>query len=72
MIFAAAEIDPNLVTPGVVGFFATLFVAGMTVLLVFDMVRRIRRSRYREEVGIQLDAEAAEAARAEEDRAAAK
>jgi hypothetical protein len=72
VLFAATEIDPNLVTPGVVGFFATLFVAGMTVLLVFDMVRRIRRSRYREEVGIQLDAEAAEAAQAEEERSAAK
>lgn len=72
MLFAATEVDPNLVSPGVVGFFATLFVAGMTVLLVFDMVRRIRRSRYREEVGIQLDAEAAEAAQAEEDRVAAK
>ena len=61
MIFSAAELDPNLVTPGVVGFFATFFVAGMTILLVFDLVRRIRRSRYREEVGIMLDAEVAAA-----------
>ena len=71
MLFAATELDPNLVTPGVVGFFATLFVAGMTVLLAFDLVRRIRRSRYREEVGIQLDAEVAAAAIAEEERKAA-
>lgn len=71
MIFAAEELDPNLVTPGVIGFFATFFIAGMTVLLIFDLVRRIRRSRYREEVGILLDAEVAAAAQAEEDRKAA-
>ena len=71
MIFAAAELDPNLVTPGVVGFFATFFIAGMTVLLVFDLVRRIRRSRYREEIGLLLDAEAEAAAQAEAERNAA-
>ncbi|MBK5238200.1 MAG: hypothetical protein JJE28_03700 [Actinomycetales bacterium] len=71
MFFVAAELDPNLVTPGVVGFFATFFIAGMTVLLVFDLVRRIRRSRYREEVGIMLDAEVAAAAQAEAERKAA-
>lgn len=72
MIFAAEELDPNLVTPGVIGFLATFFIAGMTILLIFDLVRRIRRSRYREEVGILLDAEvAAAAAQAEEDRKAA-
>ncbi len=68
MIFAADELDPNLVTPGVVGFIATLFIAAMTVLLIFDMVRRIRRSRYREEVGIVLDAEAAAEAQNEAGR----
>jgi hypothetical protein len=72
VIFAAEELDPNLVTPGIIGFFATFFIAGMTILLIFDLVRRIRRSRYREEVGILLDAEvAAAAAQAEEDRKAA-
>jgi hypothetical protein len=70
VIFAADELDPNLITPGAVGFIATLFVAAMTVLLVFDMVRRIRRSRYREEVGIMLDAEiAAEEAALEKNEA---
>jgi hypothetical protein len=68
VIFAADELDPNLVTPGVVGFIATLFIAAMTVLLIFDMVRRIRRSRYREEVGIVLDAEAAAEAQNEAGR----
>ena len=65
MINLAAELNPDLVSPGIVGFFATLFIASMTVLLVFDLVRRIRRSRYREEVGIMLDAEVAAAADAE-------
>lgn len=75
MIFLADELNPDLVTPGVVGFFATFFVAGMTVLLVFDLVRRIRRSRYREEIGLLLDAEAVAsreaAAQTEADRQAA-
>jgi hypothetical protein len=70
---AAEELDPILVTPGVIGFFATFFIAGMTVLLIFDLVRRIRRSRYREEVGLLLDAEvAAAAAEAEAEREASK
>ncbi len=71
MIFAADELDPNLITPGAVGFIATLFIAAMTVLLIFDMVRRIRRSRYREEVGLMLDAEAAAEAQADADLRAA-
>jgi hypothetical protein len=39
--------DPNLVTPGVVGFLGTLFIAVVTVLIVLDMNRRVRRVRYR-------------------------
>lgn len=50
-------IDPNLVTPGVIGFFAMFLIAVATVFLIIDMVRRIRRSRYREEVREQLAAE---------------
>jgi len=49
--------DPNLITPGVWGFVAILAVAIATVLLIIDMTRRIRRSRYREEVRIKLEAE---------------
>jgi hypothetical protein len=59
--------DPNLITPGVVGFIAIFVVAVATVFLLIDMTRRIRRSRYREEVRIKLEAEQAEA-----DAAAAK
>lgn len=51
------EVDPNLVTPGIAGFIAT-FVVGIGVLLIIlDMNRRIRRNRYRAEIGERLDEE---------------
>ena len=56
----AYEGDPNLVTPGVVGFIVTFAIAIITVLLVIDMVRRIRRVRYRADVQEQIAAEQAE------------
>ncbi len=55
----AFEGDPNLVTPGVVGFVITFAIAAITVLLIIDMVRRIRRVRYRAEVQEQIAAEVA-------------
>lgn len=51
------EFDPNTVTPGVIGFFATFFVAAAVVLLVIDMTRRVRRMRYTVEIGEKLDLE---------------
>jgi capsular polysaccharide biosynthesis protein len=52
------EVDPNLVTPGVIGFIAT-FVVGIGVLfLLLDMNRRMRRNRYRAEIAERLDREA--------------
>ncbi|TDW30825.1 hypothetical protein [Cryobacterium psychrophilum] len=57
---APIEVDPNTVTPGVVGFFAIALVAVATVLLGTDMVRRIRRTTYREEIRARLAAEVAE------------
>jgi hypothetical protein len=45
-------------SPGTLGF---LFVFGMSlaaILLIFDMVRRVRRVRYRAEINEKLDAEA--------------
>lgn len=54
--------DPNLITPGVVGFAVTFFIAIATVLLVIDMTRRVRRVRYRAEIQEKLDAEKAEGA----------
>jgi peptidoglycan/LPS O-acetylase OafA/YrhL len=64
-VFIAADtaINPDIVTPGVVGFAATLLVAIVTVFLVWDMVRRIRRQRYRAEIEAKLDAEQAAASK---------
>ena len=53
------SIDPNLVTPGVWGFVAIALIALVVIALVYDMMRRIRRGRYRAQVREELDAEAA-------------
>ena len=64
-MFLAADtaIDPDIVSPGVVGFLVTIFVALVTILLVWDMVRRIRRQRYQAEIEAKLDAEQAAASK---------
>jgi len=49
--------NPDLVTPGVWGFVVTFGFAVVVVLLIIDMVRRIRRVRYREDISRRLDAE---------------
>nr|WP_246081426.1 hypothetical protein [Homoserinimonas aerilata] len=49
--------DLDSVTPGVVGFFATFLIAAVTVLLLIDMNRRVRRTRYRTEIRERLAAE---------------
>ena len=59
------EVDPDLVTPGVVGFLITAFIAIAVILLVWDMMRRIRRGRVRADIQEELDAEE-QAARAAE------
>ena len=60
--------DPNLITPGVAGFLIILAVAIVTILLIIDMNRRIRRSRYREEVPIKLEEEQGAAADTADDQ----
>ncbi|BDZ55868.1 hypothetical protein [Agromyces marinus] len=57
---AEEEFDPNDVTPGVIGFLVTILVMGGVLLLVLDMVRRIRRVNYRAEAQERLAAEDAE------------
>lgn len=59
MLFAAETIDPELVSPGVVGFVATVLVSGLTLLLLLDMVRRMRRVNMRADIKAKLDAEEA-------------
>jgi hypothetical protein len=55
------EVDPVLVTPGVVGFVVTFMVAIGALLLILDMVKRVRRVRYRAEIAEKLDREEREA-----------
>lgn len=55
----APDFDPNTVSPGVVGFIVILLIAVVTLLLCFDVVRRIRRTTYRAEIKERLDAELA-------------
>lgn len=52
-------VDPDSVTPGPLGFAAIVLIVAVVVLLIWDMNRRIRRVRYREEVREELDAEEA-------------
>ncbi len=51
------NINENSVTPTWVGFAATFGVAAIVVVLCIDMVRRVRRVRYRGEIREQLEAE---------------
>ncbi|WP_341975434.1 hypothetical protein LTA6_000051 [Microbacterium sp. LTA6] len=52
-------VAPEAVTPGFVGFAVIVIVLIAVILLIWDMNRRIRRVRYREEVRVELDAEQA-------------
>ena len=67
LVLAAATPTPSpkvpnadSVTPGVWGFVITLLIAVVVILLIMDMMRRVRRVRYRAEVNAKLDAEQAE------------
>ncbi len=43
-------LDPASVTPGTLGFLATLLIVVAVIFLIRDMVRRVRRVRYAAEV----------------------
>jgi hypothetical protein len=58
-------VDPDLVTPGPWGFAIIALVGIAVIALVWDMQRRIRRGRYRDEVREELDAEEKAAAQGE-------
>jgi hypothetical protein len=49
--------NPDVVTPGPAGFIAIFLLTLVTVLLIIDMVRRIRRVRYRSEARERLGQE---------------
>ena len=59
-------LSQDQVTPGLLGFLLTAFIVVLTALLIVDMVRRIRRVRYRAQVEEERAA-AAEAASLERD-----
>lgn len=59
LVRSAPAYDPDSVTPGVIGFVATAVVAIAVCFLLFDMNRRVRRVRYREEVRAEIAAEQA-------------
>lgn len=63
LLAATPTTDPanTWYSPGIVGFLMTFIMVGGAVLLIFDMVRRIRRVRYREEIQQKLAAEQAAA-----------
>lgn len=45
-------------SPGTLGFLFVFGLALAAIFLIFDMVRRVRRVRYRAEIEAKLDAEA--------------
>ena len=53
----APKFNEDSVTPGWLGFVAIFIVAAAVILLCIDMVRRIRKVRYRGEIREQLEAE---------------
>lgn len=54
--------EDSQVSPGLIGFLATFAVAVVVVLLLLDLVRRLRRLKYREELALREQAEADAAA----------
>ncbi len=67
-------IDPSETwySPGAIGFIMTFLMAVGAIALIFDMVRRIRRVRYRAEIAEKLAAEAAAAPKPAASKPAAK
>ena len=69
---ATADPSETFYSPGTIGFIMTFFVTAGAVALIFDMVRRIRRVRYRAEITEKLEAEAKAAKDAKSPKPAAK
>ena len=57
----APGVEPDLVTPGAIGFAVTALFIVVVILLVIDMTKRMRRVRYRaearERIAAELDAQ---------------
>jgi hypothetical protein len=65
-------IDDTWYSPGVIGFIGTFGVAAGAIVIIFDMVRRIRRVRYRAEINEKLDFEEAISSLKEDQKPKAK
>jgi hypothetical protein len=52
--------DENAVTPGPWGFAVMAIIGVLVILLILDMVRRLRRVNYRAQIREQLEAEDAQ------------
>lgn len=59
---ATTGYDEDQVTPGVIGFVITAVFVLAVVVLMLDMVRRVRRARYRGEAQERIKAELATSA----------
>lgn len=62
MFLAETAVDPETLSPGPVGFIAIALVAVLTIFLLFDMVRRLRKVNMRADINAKLDAEEAQSA----------
>ena len=60
-----SNVPDDAVTPGVWGFVVTAAIGIVVILLILDMVRRLRRVNYRAQVRERLAAEQAAAAAAD-------
>ena len=68
------SVDPaeTFYSPGTIGFIATFLVAAGAIVIIFDMVRRIRRVRYRSDIAAKLETESREGASSASVKPAAK
>lgn len=62
----SAEPTAISTSPGTIGWVFTFFIAVAALVLIYDMVRRIRRMRYRAEIQQEISEEEAAAAEAAE------
>jgi hypothetical protein len=58
----SSKVSENAVTPGVWGFVVTAGIGLVVILLILDMIRRLRRVNYRAQVRERIAAEQAAAA----------
>ena len=63
--------EDTFYSPGTIGFLAVFGVTVGAIVLIFDMVRRVRRVRYRAEINAKLDAEQGSAAKSSAPKASA-